>query len=356
MRHRVLLRLVLFGVVLVVAAASAVASARSQLSAGAAAVSVFVAAPKPGPANGAPADATTWFAASTSAVQRMNLAQIARGNYSSVQGTWKSTGGIRISVRGNEMKIHVGSAGDITLRGLRVVQTDFANSANFGGYRAAAELARGQLVFYPGTLPHLFYLVFAPQGSSIKDWSGYTVPSKTSKPRIYIDGDPGGHATRDDGASHENSVMYNTELVNAQSTARPHACSVQRYHNSGRGWKSGTTRDPADESLKVTTYARGSDSCRPFPLRRWVLIASQVFTGEQNAGNLEKTGNGGSFSGPGFRGTWKHLETVQVPDTCGSGLPNAPLASTDYGWFSLRATDLNGTLLATATLKLRLAC
>ncbi len=108
------------------------------------------------------------------------------------------------------MRIHVGSEGNITLQGPHVVRTSFANSSNFGGYKAKAELTRRQLVFYPGTLPHLFYLVFAPKGTVIKDWSGYTVPSNTSKPRIYIDGDPGEHATRNDGANHESSVMYNT--------------------------------------------------------------------------------------------------------------------------------------------------
>jgi hypothetical protein len=252
------------------------------------------------------------------------------------------------------MKIHDGSAGDITLRGLRVVQTDFANSSNFGGYTATSELTGGRLVFYPGTLPHLFYLVFVPRGTSIKDWSSYTVPSNTSKPRIYIDGDPGEHATHNDGASHESSVMYNTG--SAKSTARAHVCSVQRYYSSTAGWTRGTARYPADESLKATTYARGSDSCHPLALRRWFQIDNQVFTGEENEGNLETAGNSGSFSVSGFSGTWRHLKTVQVPRTCDPGLPNTPLMSTSYGWFSLRVSDRNGTPIATATLKLRLAC
>lgn len=292
-----------------------------------------------------------------SAVQRMNLSQIKKGNYSSIQGTWKSTSGVRISVSGNQMKIHVGSEGNITLRGLRVVQTDFAHSANFGGYRAKAQLSRGQLIFYPGTLPHLFYLVFAPKGTSIKDWSGYTVPSNVAKPRIYIDGDPGMRAVSNDGANHESSVMYNAARVaaNVRPAVRSHACSAQHYYHLGAsGWRSGTTRDPAAESLVTSTYAHGS--CHPIALRSWVQVASQVFTGDENDGNLDNTGNSGSFSGPGFRGTWRHFKTVQVSRTCGSGEPGVAPQSTPYGWFSLRAADLNGRLLATATLKLRLAC
>jgi hypothetical protein len=285
--------------------------------------------------------------------QRMNLSQIKVGNYSSVQGTWKSTSGVRISISGDEMKVHVGSEGNITLRGLRVVQTDFAHSANFGGYRATAQLARGRLTFYPGTLPHLFYLVFAPQGTSIKDWSGYTVPSNIAKPRIYIDGDPGTHAIRNDGANHESSVMYDAPraAANTRSGARSPACLIQHYY---LGWRSGATGDPADESLVVSTNAHGS--CRPIALRSWIQVASQVFTGDENGGNLDHTGNSGSFSGPGFRGTWRHFKTVQVPRTCSSGEPGVAPQSTPYGWFALRATDLNGRLLATATLKLRLAC
>jgi hypothetical protein len=145
-------------------------------------------------------------------------------------------------------------------------------------------------------------------------------------------------------------------MANTQSTARRHACSVQHYYSSISGWKRGTAHDPADESLKATTYADGSGSCHPLALRRWIQIASQVFTGDENEGNLENEGNGGSFSVPGFRGTWRHLKTVQVPHTCGSGVPHTPLMSTLYGWFSLRVFDLNGGLVDTGTLKLRLAC
>jgi hypothetical protein len=151
-------------------------------------------------------------------------------------------------------------------------------------------------------------------------------------------------------------VLAVPAMANTQSSARRHPCSVQRYHSSISGWKRGAAHAPADESLKATTYAHGSSSCHPLALRRWLRIANQVFTGEENEGNLGNVGNGGSFSGPGFRGTWRHLKTVQVPHTCDPGLPHHPLVSTLYGWFSLRVSDLNGRLLDTATLKLRLAC
>jgi hypothetical protein len=110
--------------------------------------------------------------AASPTLQRMNLGQIAKGNYSSVQGTWQSTGGVRISVSGSHMKIHDGAAGNVTLRGLHVVQTDFANSANFGGYTATTELTRGRLVFYPGTLPHLdFRDLRRPLGLMVTGWA-----------------------------------------------------------------------------------------------------------------------------------------------------------------------------------------
>lgn len=138
-------------------------------------------------------------------------------------------------------------------------------------------------------------------------------------------------------------------IAGGQSTGRRHACSVQSHYlgsESHYNWSRGKAHDPADESLKTTSYAYGSGSCQPIAFRRWLQLINLV---------SEHPGNG-SFSGPGIRGRWRHIKTVQIPHTCGTGLPSAPLVSTLYGWFSLRVSDLDGRLVGTGTLKLRLAC
>jgi hypothetical protein len=134
----------------------------------------------------------------------------------------------------------------------------------------------------------------------------------------------------------------------AQPTAHRRACSVQHRFLGSRShdrWWRGTSRNPADESLKTTTYAYGSGPCYRIAFRRWQQIFNLAFAYQGN-------GNG-SFSYPGIKGTWRHTRTVQVPNTCEDG---DSLSSTPYGWFSLRVSNLGGRLIGTGTVKLRLAC
>jgi hypothetical protein len=134
--------------------------------------------------------------------------------------------------------------------------------------------------------------------------------------------------------------------ASAQPTVHRHACSVQHHYlgpSSNFHWWRGTTHNPADESLKTTTYAYGSGSCHRIAFQRWDSIINLV------AGHP----NHGSVSGHGLVGTWRRIRTVQVPHTCGDG---GTTFSTPYGWFSLRVADRDGTLIGTGTVKLRLAC
>jgi hypothetical protein len=82
-----------------------------------------------------------------------------------------------------------------------------------------------------------------------------------------------------------------------------------------------------------------------------VVIAVRSATSHRSL-VLAHQGNG-SFSGPGIQGTWRHVKTVQVPDTCGD---EGSSFSTPYGWFNLHVSDLDGRLIGTGTVKLRLAC
>jgi hypothetical protein len=135
----------------------------------------------------------------------------------------------------------------------------------------------------------------------------------------------------------------------AQSTDHRHACSIVHRYLGAHGhfkWTRGITHDPAAETLRTTSYAYGSDSCHPIAFQRWFQIINLVFA-RQERGH-------GSFSGPSITGTWRHLRTVQVPKTCGGD--GGSLSSTPYGWFSLRVSDLDGRLIDTGTVKLRLAC
>ena len=135
-------------------------------------------------------------------------------------------------------------------------------------------------------------------------------------------------------------------MASAQSTGDPHACSVQHRYLGSRShdrWWRGVAHDRGDESLKTTTYAYGSGSCRRIAFGRWRQIINLVFAHQGN----------GSFSDPGIQGTWRHVKTVQVPDTCGD---EGSSFSTPYGWFNLRVSDLDGRLIGTGTVKLRLAC
>jgi hypothetical protein len=131
----------------------------------------------------------------------------------------------------------------------------------------------------------------------------------------------------------------------AQSTDHRHVCSVVHRYLGAHGWTRGVPHDPGAETLRTTSYAYGSDSCHPIAFQRWLQIINLVFA-HQELGH-------GSFSGPSITGEWRHLKTVQVPKTCGDG---GSLSSTPYGWFSLRVSDLDGRLIDTGTVKLRLAC
>lgn len=134
----------------------------------------------------------------------------------------------------------------------------------------------------------------------------------------------------------------------AHSTDHRHVCSVQHRYLGANGhfrWTRGLTHDPAAETLRTTSYAYGAHTCHPIAFRRWFKIINLVFA-HQGKGH-------GSFSGPGITGTWKRLRTIEIPRTCGGG---GSLSSTPYGWFSVRVADLNGRLIATGTVKLRLAC
>jgi hypothetical protein len=139
-------------------------------------------------------------------------------------------------------------------------------------------------------------------------------------------------------------------LASAKPTGHRHACSVQhRFLGAGSHdhWWRGTAKNPADESLKTTTYRYGSGSCSRVAFGRWIQIMDQAF------GHFPHSH--GKFSAPGIRGTWRHIRTVQVPHTSvGSGAGS--LGPTPYGWFSLRFSDLTGRLIGTGTAKLRLAC
>ena len=138
----------------------------------------------------------------------------------------------------------------------------------------------------------------------------------------------------------------------AQATGHRHACAVQHRFLGGRSdyrWWRGTSKNPADQSLRTTTYRYGSGPCARIAFQRWTQIMNQAF------GHYPHSH--GSFSAPGIRGTWRHIKTVQVPDTCGdSASGSGSLSSTPYGWFALRLSNLNGRLLGTGTAKLRLAC
>jgi hypothetical protein len=137
-------------------------------------------------------------------------------------------------------------------------------------------------------------------------------------------------------------------LAGAQTSGHRRACSVQHHFLGARSnfhWWRGTSRNPADESLKTTTYAYGSGSCARIAFRRWTQLMNLAF-GHFLQGH-------GSLSAPGIRGTWRHIRTVQVPNTCeGDGSSS----STPYGVFGLRISNLSGRLLGTGTAKLRLAC
>jgi len=135
----------------------------------------------------------------------------------------------------------------------------------------------------------------------------------------------------------------------AQPTAHRRACSVQHHFLGSRShyrWWRGTSGNPADESLKTTSYAYGSGSCHPIAFRRWLQIMNLAF-GDSPHGH-------GSFSYPGITGTWRLIKSVQVPNTCEG--PNGLPSSTPYGFFSLRVSNLDGRLIGTGTAKLRLAC
>ena len=140
-------------------------------------------------------------------------------------------------------------------------------------------------------------------------------------------------------------------LAGAQS-ARPtvhrRACSVQHRFLGSRShyrWWRGTSRDRADESLKTTTYAYGAGRCQRIAFGRWRQIMNLAF------GHYPQSH--GSFFFPGLKGTWRHVRTVQVPNTCGD---EGSSFSTPYGWFSLRVSNRGGRLIGTGTAKLRLAC
>jgi hypothetical protein len=137
-------------------------------------------------------------------------------------------------------------------------------------------------------------------------------------------------------------------LAGAQATGQRHTCSVQNRfagsRSNGRWWR-GTTSEPGAQTLKTTAYAYGSGSCPRIAFARWKQAMNQAFD--------HSTQGHGSFSAPGIRGAWRHIRTVQVPNTCSDG---SSTSSTPYGIFGLRLSALNGRLLATGTAKLRLAC
>jgi hypothetical protein len=139
-------------------------------------------------------------------------------------------------------------------------------------------------------------------------------------------------------------------LASARPAVQRHACAVQhRYLGAGSKfhWWRGTSSNPADQSLRTTTYRYGSGPCARIAFGRWRQIINLTF----NQGDNGKAK--GSFSGPGFQGTWRHIKTVQVPNTCGD---EGSTFATPYGWFALRVSNLNGRLIGTGTMKLRLAC
>lgn len=137
-------------------------------------------------------------------------------------------------------------------------------------------------------------------------------------------------------------------MASAQSTGHRQPCSVQHRYLGSRShyrWRRGTAQNRADESLKTTTYRYGPGSCHRIAFRRWRQIISLVFAHQGH----------GSFSGPGIIGSWRHIKTLEVPHTCeGDGSPASE--SAPYGWFALRVSDLDGRLIGTGTVKLRLAC
>jgi hypothetical protein len=139
-------------------------------------------------------------------------------------------------------------------------------------------------------------------------------------------------------------------VAGARPAVQRHVCAVQHRFLGSRSdyrWWRGTSRNPADESFRTTTYRYGSGSCARIPFRRWRSISNYVFS-HGSSGQA-----GGSLSGPGIRGTWRHIKTFEIPNTCEDG---GPSGSTPYGLFGLRVSNLSGRLLGTGTVKLRLAC
>lgn len=142
--------------------------------------------------------------------------------------------------------------------------------------------------------------------------------------------------------------------VPAVASARPavqrHACAVQHHFLGSRShyrWWRGRPKNPGAESFRTRTYRYGSGPCARIRFSRWLSISNFVF------GHADGRKRSGAFSGPGIRGSWRRTKVVEVPNTCdGTGTPS----STPYGWFAIRVSNLNGRLLGTGTVKLRLAC
>ena len=102
----------------------------------------------------------------------MNLTQLAKGNYSSVQGTWKDSRGETLTFNGNKVTVH------LNLTGERVKEaTLIANSSNFHNNTVWVDSL-------PRTTVGPLYFIFASKNVSPSD---YGDRSDKTRDRLYIE-------------------------------------------------------------------------------------------------------------------------------------------------------------------------